>query len=101
MQDRRKKIEFQSNNTNLSGLLETPSHNIKGYVLFAHCFTCGKDIAAAARIARALVARGYAVLRFDFTGIGASEVTSLNKPVWERSAGNTAAPLPPSAFCRL
>jgi putative redox protein len=41
--------------------------------LFAHCFTCGKDIRAAKRIAEGLTARGIAVLRFDFTGIGASE----------------------------
>ncbi|MCB1844787.1 MAG: OsmC family protein, partial [Halioglobus sp.] len=41
--------------------------------LFAHCFTCGKDIAAASRIARALTAEGIAVLRFDFTGLGNSD----------------------------
>src|SRR5271170_1738405 len=45
----------------------------KAYALFAHCFTCGKDIFAAARIAKGLVAHGIAVLRFDFTGIGSSE----------------------------
>src|SRR3546814_5555174 len=37
------------------------------------CFTCSKDIFAASRIAGALAALGYAVLRFDFTGLGASE----------------------------
>ncbi|HZZ49747.1 MAG TPA: bifunctional alpha/beta hydrolase/OsmC family protein [Pseudonocardia sp.] len=42
------------------------------YALFAHCFTCGKDVVAAARIARALTERGFAVLRFDFTGLGGS-----------------------------
>lgn len=73
MQDRRIKLEFKNQDTILSGLLETPAYGVKAYVLFSHCFTCGKDIAAAARIARALVARGYAVLRFDFTGLGASE----------------------------
>jgi putative redox protein len=41
--------------------------------LFAHCFTCGKDNLAAKRIAEGLTARGIAVLRFDFTGLGASE----------------------------
>ena len=40
---------------------------------FAHCFTCGKDVLAAKRIAVALSARGIAVLRFDFTGLGSSE----------------------------
>ncbi len=43
------------------------------YALFAHCFTCGKDIVAASRLATALTARRIAVLRFDFTGLGSSE----------------------------
>src|SRR5213075_3588666 len=38
-----------------------------------HCFTCGKDVLAAKRIATALAARGIAVLRFDFTGLGSCE----------------------------
>lgn len=41
--------------------------------LFAHCFTCGKDLIAAKNISRALTAEGFGVLRFDFTGIGQSE----------------------------
>lgn len=57
----------------LSGRLETPLHGTRTYALFAHCFTCSKDIAAATRISRALVAQGIGVLRFDFTGIGNSE----------------------------
>lgn len=43
------------------------------YALFAHCFTCTKDIFAAGRIAQALAGRGIATLRFDFTGLGASD----------------------------
>jgi len=43
------------------------------YALFAHCFTCGKDVLAAKRIAVALAAKGIATLRFDFTGLGSSE----------------------------
>ena len=43
------------------------------YALFAHCFTCGKDILAAKRIAERLTIHGIAVLRFDFTGLGGSE----------------------------
>jgi len=43
------------------------------YALFAHCFTCSKDLTAAVRIARALSSRRIAVLRFDFTGLGESE----------------------------
>lgn len=57
----------------LTGLLESPRQITRGYALFAHCFTCGKDIAAASRVARALVAKGFAVLRFDFTGLGNSD----------------------------
>lgn len=59
----------------LAGLLEMPERvdEITSFALFAHCFTCGKDIAAASRISRALAARGIAVLRFDFTGLGNSD----------------------------
>jgi putative redox protein len=59
----------------LAGLLEMPppGTETQRYALFAHCFTCGKDLAAATRIARALAARGIAVLRFDFTGLGNSD----------------------------
>ncbi|GAA5143206.1 bifunctional alpha/beta hydrolase/OsmC family protein [Thalassotalea piscium] len=69
----RKKIEFTSNGLRLSGLLESPATSVKAYAVFAHCFTCGKDIAAATRISRALVEKGIAVLRFDFTGLGNSD----------------------------
>jgi putative redox protein len=57
----------------LAALLDLPAGEPRAYALFAHCFTCGKDIRAARRIAEALTARGIAVLRFDFTGLGASE----------------------------
>ena len=57
----------------LSGRLDLPDHAPRGYALFAHCFTCTKSSLAAVRIARALAARGIGVLRFDFTGLGASE----------------------------
>jgi putative redox protein len=43
------------------------------WAIFAHCFTCSKDIKAAVRISRGLAERGFGVLRFDFTGIGESE----------------------------
>ena len=69
----RKKVEFQSNGITLSGALETPESSVRCYALFAHCFTCGKDVAAASRIARALTREGIAVLRFDFTGLGNSD----------------------------
>ena len=56
----------------LAGVLELPE-SPTAFALFAHCFTCGKDIKAAARISRALHDRGVAVLRFDFTGLGGSD----------------------------
>lgn len=56
----------------LTGRLELPVGRPRAHVLFAHCFTCGKDLAAARRISARLVAEGFAVLRFDFTGLGES-----------------------------
>ncbi|MEG3759405.1 bifunctional alpha/beta hydrolase/OsmC family protein [Pseudoalteromonas carrageenovora] len=69
----RQKVSFKSGDLELAGQLERPSGDIKFYALFAHCFTCGKDIAAATRISRALTQQGIAVLRFDFTGLGNSD----------------------------
>ena len=57
----------------LAALLDMPPGEPKAYALFAHCFTCGKDVHAARRIAQALTALGIGVLRFDFTGLGSSE----------------------------
>ena len=57
----------------LAARLDAPDGPIRAYALFAHCFTCGKDVFAATRIAQALTEHGIAVLRFDFTGLGASE----------------------------
>ncbi|MDB5911898.1 MAG: hypothetical protein JWP22_573 [Ramlibacter sp.] len=59
--------------TPLAARLDTPDGTIRACALFAHCFTCNKDIFAASRIAQALVEHGIAVLRFDFTGLGHSE----------------------------
>lgn len=73
MKVHRKKITFTSAGHQLAGLLELPTQNIRGYALFAHCFTCGKDILAASRISKRLVESNFAVLRFDFTGLGSSE----------------------------
>ena len=57
----------------LAAVLDLPDGTPRAYALFAHCFTCGKNVVAAKRIADALTALGIAVLRFDFTGIGSSE----------------------------
>lgn len=57
----------------LAAALDLPDGPVHAYALFAHCFTCGKDVLAAKRIATALATKGIAVLRFDFTGLGSSE----------------------------
>lgn len=57
----------------LAARLDLPEGPHLGTALFAHCFTCGKDIPAARRIAGRLAAAGLAVLRFDFTGLGHSD----------------------------
>lgn len=70
-----KRIAFKNRDGHeLSARLELPlgappSH----FAIFAHCFTCGKGIKAATLISRALTQKGFAVLRFDFTGLGQSE----------------------------
>lgn len=69
----RQKLTFDSQGNQLAGLLELPDEPPRAYVLFAHCFTCGKDIAAASRISRFLVQKRFAVMRFDFTGLGNSD----------------------------
>lgn len=57
----------------LAARLDLPDGPQLATALFAHCFTCSKDIAAARRISGRLAAAGIAVLRFDFTGLGHSD----------------------------
>jgi len=57
----------------LAATLDLPDQTPSAYALLAHCFTCGQNVLAARHIAAALADHGIAVLRFDFTGIGASE----------------------------
>ena len=72
--ERSEKVTFTGGQgAKLAARLDLPEGPPKAYALFAHCFTCSKDIFAAARIAGALAGRGFAVLRFDFTGLGHSE----------------------------
>ncbi|MEZ4225560.1 MAG: alpha/beta fold hydrolase [Polyangiaceae bacterium] len=69
-----KKITFPSaQGHSLAARLELPEGQPRAFALFAHCFTCSKDSTAASRISRALADEGFAVLRFDFTGLGGSE----------------------------
>ena len=74
------RINFMSSaNKRLAGILELPSPSATGkehpdsFALFAHCFTCTKDLKAIVRISRALAKRNIGVLRFDFTGLGDSQ----------------------------
>jgi len=74
MSEETRKTEFNTTSgEKLAAALELPSGAPRAYALFAHCFSCSKDIKAAREIAKALRAQGFAVLRFDFTGLGASE----------------------------
>lgn len=58
----------------LAGRLDVPMDGKpRAYALYAHCFTCGKDVRSAVNIGRALAREGIACLRFDFTGLGESE----------------------------
>jgi len=68
------KVTFTgSQGENLAARLDLPPHPPLAYALFAHCFTCSKDIFAAKRVAAGLVENGIGVLRFDFTGLGHSD----------------------------
>lgn len=57
----------------LAARIDRPIGPTRGFALFAHCFNCSKDLAAARRISDGLAERGIAVLRFDFTGLGHSD----------------------------
>ncbi len=57
----------------LAARLDQPEGPTLATAMFAHCFTCSKDIAAARRISQRLARMGIAVFRFDFTGLGHSE----------------------------
>ena len=57
----------------LATRLDYPAAKPRGWAIFAHCFTCSKDVLAAARVAQGLALEGIGVLRLDFTGLGQSE----------------------------
>ena len=69
------KVSFKNKeDEQLAGRLELPlDQNPHNFVLFAHCFTCTKNLTAVKNIGRALTRVGFGVLRFDFTGLGESE----------------------------
>ena len=65
-------FDFAAGGGRLSGRLELPAATPRGWAVFAHCLTCGKESHAAVRISRSLAAAGVGVLRFDFAGVGKS-----------------------------
>ncbi len=70
-----KTITFNNkNNEKLKGKIELPvDQYAHSYALFAHCFTCSKNLKAVKNISKALTREGFGVLRFDFTGLGQSD----------------------------
>ncbi|MDR9410885.1 MAG: alpha/beta fold hydrolase, partial [Balneolaceae bacterium] len=63
-----------SRDAELSAKMDEPEQGIsRGTVLFAHCFTCSKNLRAVNNISKALTDQGFGVFRFDFTGLGESE----------------------------
>jgi len=68
------RLDFDgSQGAKLSARLDLPDIPVRAYAIFAHCFTCSKDLHATKRIAKELSEKGIAVLRFDFTGLGNSD----------------------------
>lgn len=69
-----RRLEFPgSHGDALAARLDMPEGEVRAYAIFAHCFSCSKDVFAASRVSRGLTESGIAVLRFDFTGLGHSE----------------------------
>jgi alpha/beta superfamily hydrolase len=85
------KIQFRGTQGMLSARLDQPDNTPSSYALFAHCFTCTKDILAAAHICTELTNHGLAVLRFDFSGLGNSEGDFANTNFSSNIADLTAA----------
>lgn len=88
-------IEFPgSTGTRLVGRLHVPTNEVRGSILLAHCFTCSKDLHTMTRLATGLTEAGFAVLRFDFTGLGESPgeftQTTLAHNVRDLAAAATA-----------
>ncbi|WDZ80615.1 bifunctional alpha/beta hydrolase/OsmC family protein (plasmid) [Ensifer adhaerens] len=68
------RLEFAGHSgATLGARLDLPNGRVRAYAIFAHCFTCSKDLAAVRHVAAELAREGIAVLRFDFTGLGSSE----------------------------
>ena len=75
----------------LAGILDLPADSPRGFALFAHCFTCTKDLKAIVKISRRLATHGIAVFRFDFTGLGDSQGDFSQSNIQTNLADITAA----------
>ncbi len=75
----------------LAARLDLPAGPPRAFALFAHCFTCGKDLRSAGRLASALTDAGFGVMRFDFTGLGSSEGEFANTNFSSNAADLLAA----------
>ena len=74
MNRRTERVSFPgAHGDRLAARVEMPPGAVTAYALFAHCFTCSKDLKAVHGLSAALAERGFAVMRFDFTGLGESE----------------------------
>lgn len=67
------RFTFPGPHGKLAAKLDAPDGTPRAYGIFAHCFTCSKDVLAANRICQGLAEQGVAMLRFDFAGLGASD----------------------------
>jgi putative redox protein len=79
-----------SEGSRIAGTLEPPGPTPRGWAVFAHCFTCGKNSLAAVRISRALARAGIGVLRFDFAGSGERKAPS-DDPGYAANVGDLVA----------
>ena len=73
MDRKSERLLIEGRHGQLSAIMESPVEPPKAIGLFSHCFSCTKDLKAIVNISRALAEKGYAVVRFDFTGLGQSE----------------------------
>ncbi len=73
MDRRSTRIQIDGPKGQLAAILDEPNSQPKSFGIFSHCFSCTKDLKAIVKTSRMLASRGYAVLRFDFAGLGNSE----------------------------
>ncbi|MEZ6135974.1 MAG: alpha/beta fold hydrolase [Pirellulaceae bacterium] len=70
---RSERVYFPGHESTLSGIVDLPDDIPRATAVFTHCFTCTKDLKTIVRISRGLAEQGFAVLRYDLTGLGSSE----------------------------